>query len=99
MRRLFDVDPAALRLPTTPAPGADTAKLARQISRYGNSVSGLPPSVVVRAAGGELVINDGVTRTTRVAKLLPGKTVWVEVTAECPNWSVSTYPTVKDRLP
>ncbi len=39
----------------------------------------MPRLFVFRASDGALVIYDGVTRATRVAKLLPGQTVSVEV--------------------
>ncbi|MBW3597684.1 MAG: hypothetical protein KY475_10450 [Planctomycetes bacterium] len=44
----------------------------------------MPPLLVSRGADGELVINDGVTRATRVAKLLPGALVTVEVIDDLP---------------
>ena len=49
------------------------------------------------AATESLVINDGVTRATRVAKYLPGTPVTVEVTGKVPV-AVGGLPTVRDRL-
>lgn len=95
---LLDVDPRTLRLPTTREQGADPTKLQRQISKYGLSTVGMPRLVVVRCSDGELMIFDGVTRATRVARFLPGRTVPVEVTDDSPvpgSW----YPTVGERLP
>jgi hypothetical protein len=97
--RFLDVDPALLRLPASRHQGADPAKLARHIAQFGTSVGGMPPLEVTEAANGELVINSGVTRATRVAKFLPGQTVRVEVIDYLPNWNVGKYPTVKERLP
>ena len=54
--------------------------------------------VVFRASDGELVIYDGVTRATRVAKLLPGQTVPVELIGDLAS-AGGPYPTVGDRLP
>jgi hypothetical protein len=55
------------------------------------------PSLEVRRGGdGELVINDGVTRATRVAKFLPGTPVIVEVTGAVPV-AVGGLPTVRER--
>lgn len=54
-------------------------KLHRQIARFGSSSHGVPPLEVSRGTDGELVINNGVTRATRIAKLSPGTTVRVEV--------------------
>lgn len=62
-------------------------------------MTGMPPLEVTEAANGELVINSGVTRATRVAKFIPGQTVRVEVIDHLPNWRVNKYPTVKDKLP
>ncbi len=100
MSEFLDVDPRTLRLPSGPrSAGADPTKLQRQIFKFGNSVQGMPPLDVTRGANGELIINDGVTRATRVAKLVPGQTVKVEVTDDRPNLDLSTFPTVGDRLP
>lgn len=97
--RFLDVDPALLRLPPSRHQGADPLKLARHLAKFGTSVAGMPTLEVTEAADGELVINSGVTRATRVAKFLPGQTVRVEVIDRRPNWKVGKYPTVKDRLP
>jgi hypothetical protein len=58
----------------------------------------MPPLLVSRGSDGELVLNDGVTRATRVAKLLPGVTVRVEVIDDLPI-PVGSYPSVGDLLP
>jgi hypothetical protein len=65
----------------------------------GKSIDGMPTLEVVRGKDGKLRINDGVTRATRVAKLLPGQTVPVEVIQTLPNLDVARYPTIKDVLP
>src|SRR5437763_16962149 len=100
----LDVDPRTLRLPWSRRAGADPGKLARQISRHGNSTQGVPPLFVYRATDGELVLSDGVTRATRVAKLLPGTPIRVGVigalgalgdrirlVAEPPEWQRPGY--------
>jgi hypothetical protein len=74
-----DVDPAELRLPSSRSSGADAYKLQRQIARHGTSITGMPPLFAYEGADGVLELVDGVTRATRVAKLLPGITVRVEV--------------------
>jgi hypothetical protein len=76
---LRDVDPAELRLPASRSSGTDAAKLQRQIAQYGTSTVGMPPLLVYEGSDGILEIYDGVTRATRVAKLVPGATVRVEV--------------------
>ena len=61
-------------------------------------MAGMPPLLVSRGNDGELVINDGLTRATRVAKLLPGVAVRVEVIDDLPI-PVGAYPSVGDLLP
>ena len=94
----LDADPRLLRLPPSRAEGADPAKLQRQIARHGRTTEGMPPLVCYRAADGELVIYDGVTRATRVAKILPGRTVPVEVIGRVSSPGAN-FPTVGERLP
>ena len=93
-----DVDPRTLRLPWSRRDGADPVKLVRQISRHGASIQGMPPPLVYQASDGELVLNDGVTRATRVAKLLPGTLIRVEVIGNL-SGPGAIMPTVGDRLP
>lgn len=74
-----DSDPAELLLPSSRSSGADPYKLQRQIAQHGRSIAGMPPLLAYEGADGVLELVDGVTRATRVAKLLPGTTVRVEV--------------------
>jgi hypothetical protein len=97
-RVFLDVDPRTLRLPVTRRSGADQIKLQRQIARFGSSVAGMPPLLASRGKDGEFVISDGVTRATRVAKLLPGMPVRIEVIDDLPI-PVGSYPSVGDMLP
>ena len=99
MPTFLDVDPATLHLPPARWAGADPGKLALQISRHGASVVGMPIPLVHRDPNGRLKLMDGVTRATRVAKLLPGTSIRVEVIEEKANADYSTYPTVGDTLP
>lgn len=97
-RVYLDVDPQTLHLPTTRLTGADPLKLHRQIARHGNSTQGMPTLEVYRGTDGGLMIYDGVTRATRVAKLLPGQLVQVELIDDIPT-PVGHLPTVGDMLP
>jgi len=74
-----NVDPAELRLPSSRSSGADPVKLQRQIAKHGRSTIGMPPLLAYEGSDGALELYDGVTRATRVAKLLPGVLVQVEV--------------------
>ena len=93
-----DVDPAELRLPPSRSSGADPAKLHRQIARFGPSTVGMPPLWVYEAADGVLVIYNGVTRATRIAKLSPGTTVPVEVIGKLPR-DFASSPAIGELLP
>src|SRR5919201_4818875 len=79
-REFLQVDPASLHLPSSRRDGADPVNLQRQLAQHGTSVDGMRPLEVKRGSDGGLVIYDGVTRATRVAKYLPGTLVTVEVT-------------------
>lgn len=58
----------------------------------------MPPVEVSRGADGEFVINNGVTRATRIAKLSPGTTVHVEVIDDLPI-PVGSFPSIGDLIP
>jgi hypothetical protein len=97
--RLFlDIDPRSLHLPTSRLSGADPLKLHHQIARYGSSTHGMPPVEAYRGTDGELMIFDGVTRATRIAKLLRGQLVRVEVIEDIPT-PVGHLPTIGDQVP
>jgi hypothetical protein len=93
-----DVDPRTLHLPPGMWQGANPGKFARQLSKFGASTAGMPPLFVHADPDGRLMIMDGVTRATRVAKFLPGVLVRVEVIGVEPQ-SVAHHPTIADRLP
>ena len=96
-REFLQVDPAQLHLPGSRQQGADPLKLQRQVAKYGMSIAGMPALEVKRGSDGELVIYDGVTRATRVAKYLPGTPITVEVTGKLTR-VIGGLPTVGDTL-
>jgi hypothetical protein len=96
-REFLQVAPASLHLPGSRRDGADPVKLQRQLAKHGSSIEGIPPLEVKRGSDGELVIYDGVTRATRVAKYLPGTPITVEVTGQLSS-PVGGLPTVGDKL-
>jgi hypothetical protein len=98
MGRILNVLPGDLRLPTSRASGAVPSKLAVQIAKFGSSTEGMPPVWVTLAAENEMMIIDGVTRATRIAKLAPGVTIAVEVVDERTTKSVRHLPRVRERL-
>ena len=95
----LEVDPRKLRLPRSRLDGADPTKLQIQIHKYGKRTDGMPPLQVHRDKNGELMIMDGVTRATRIAKLLPGITVTAEVTRDRANADFTRLPTVEEKMP
>ena len=97
-RVFLDVDPRELRLPTSRRSGADPFKLQLQIAQHGPSTQGMPCLEVSRGSDGELVINSGVTRATRIAKLAPGARVRVELLGRIRR-ACSPLPKVGDMLP
>jgi hypothetical protein len=99
MPTFVDVDPRTLHVPPTRLTGADPAKLRRQEQMFGSSVDGMPPPEVTQGANGELMLNDGVTRATRVAKRLPGRLLRVQITDIVPNWDMSKLPKIGDFVP
>jgi hypothetical protein len=96
-REFVQVDPATLHLPGSRRDGADPVKLQRQLAKHGISIDGMPPLEVKRGSDGELVIFDGVTRATRVAKYLPGTRITVEVTGRLKG-AVGSLPTVGEKI-
>jgi hypothetical protein len=97
-RVFLDVDPRTLHVPGSRRSGADPVKLHRQVAQFGTSTQGMPPLEVSRGTDGELVINNGVTRATRIAKLSPGATVRVEVIDDLPI-PVGSFPSIGDLIP
>jgi hypothetical protein len=93
-----DVDPADLRVPPSRRQGADPAKLSRQIALFGRSAAGMPPPWVYEGSDGVLVLYNGVTRATRIAKLAPGTRIRVEVIGRLPK-PFAGEPRIGDFLP
>jgi hypothetical protein len=94
----LDVDPRTLHVSPQRPTGADPAKLQRQIARFGTSTVGMPPILVYCDLDDRLIIWDGMTRATRVAKLLPGTLVRVIVLGRL-NARLSALPIIADVLP
>ena len=94
----LDVDPRTLHLPGSRLGGTDPYKLQRQIATFGTGQAGMPPPWVYRGSDSVLMLSDGVTRATRIAKLCPGATIRVEVvrTIKVP---LGHFPRVGDLLP
>jgi hypothetical protein len=100
MRRpeIIDVDPRELRLRPSQAGGADPYKLQIQIARFGASTAGMSPPWVYRGSDGALVLDNGVTRATRIAKLAPGTLIRVEVVGDLKR-PLGHYARIGDTVP
>ena len=98
MPEFRDVHPAELRVPPSRRQGADPAKLARQLSMFGKSAVGMPPPWVYEGSDGVLILYNGVTRATRIAKFSPGQLIRVEVIGKLPQ-SFASEPKIGDLLP
>jgi hypothetical protein len=92
-----DVDPRELPIPPSRRQGADPAKLARQISLFGRATGGMPAPWVYQGTDGVLVLYNGVTRATRIAKLAPGTLIRVEVIGKLPK-AFAGEPKIGDLL-
>ncbi len=58
----------------------------------------MPPPWVYEGSDGTLVVYNGVTRATRIAKLAPGTVIRVEVIGKLPK-AFASDPTIGDLLP
>ncbi len=96
-QQFVEIDPRSLHLPTTRMSGADPYKLQLQIARFGTSLIGMPTPEVYRGSDGEFMIYNGVTRATRVAKLLPGRLISVEIVDDLSK-PVGHLPTIGSAL-
>ena len=65
---------------------------------FGGSAAGMPPPWVYEGSDGVLVLYNGVTRATRIAKLSPGTVVRVEVIGKLPV-DCAAHPKIGDMLP
>ena len=95
---LVDVDPRTLHVPPSRMSGADPYKLQRQIARFGASSVGMPPPWAYRGTDGELMIYNGVTRATRIAKLAPGTLIRIQVVGTL-RGPVGQLPKIGDLIP
>ena len=85
-------------VPPSRRQGADPAKLQRQIALFGRSAVRMPPPWVYEGSDGVLMLYNGVTRATRIAKLAPGTLIRVEVIGKLPK-VFAGEPRIGDLLP
>lgn len=68
------------------------------MSLFGQSAVGMPPPWVYEGSDGVLVLYNGVTRATRIAKLAFGATIRVEEIGKLPK-AFAADPKIGDLLP
>ena len=91
-------DPRTLLVPPSRSDGADRWKLQMQTARFGGSAAGMDPPEAYETPAGELVLYNGVTRATRMAKESPGTPIPVNVVGKIKSLRIS-LPTIQDLLP
>ena len=96
--RFVIVDPAELRVPPSRPYGADPGKLHRQFAAFGASAVGMPNPWVFEGTDGVLMLYNGVTRATRLAKLAPGTLIRVEIIGRLKS-PLGQRPRIGDLLP
>lgn len=94
-----DVDPGDLRLAPGRQDGPVPARYHDQVRRFGASTQGMPSIEVSRGKDGELMINNGVTRATRIHYLSPGQRVRVLVSDIRPKADFSRLKKVSEVPP
>jgi hypothetical protein len=99
MERLREVDPGDLHLPHSRQDGPNASRYHAQVERFGGSTEGMPRIEVTHGKGGELMINNGVTRAVRVFNLSPGKLVPIEVIDVRPRADFTVLKRVRDVTP
>jgi hypothetical protein len=72
--------------------------LIRQIALFGCSSAGMPPPWAYEGADGVLMLYNGLTRATRMAKLALGTLIRIEVVGKLPK-AFAGEPTIGDLLP
>ena len=82
-----------LRFKEGPAEGMEAYRFS-----CGRSAVGMPPPGVYEGTDGVLVLYNGVTRATRIAKLAPGTPIRVEVIGKLPK-ALAGEPKIGDLLP
>ena len=96
--RIVFVDPTELRVPPSRPYGADPGKLQRQIAAFGITSVGMPNPWVFEGTDGVLMLYNGVTRATRIAKLSPGTSICVEIIGRLKT-PLAQRPRIGDLLP
>ena len=90
--------PGPLRVSSMRPDGADGMKLQDQFNEFGFSAVDMPPIEVTLGMGGEMIINNGMTRATRCYMINPDQVVKIEVIEAKPEWNFSHLLTIAETL-
>ena len=90
------VDPGDLRLAPGRQNGPDVWRLADQVSHFDGRVDDMPAIEVTEGHGGELMINNGVTRAVRAFRQAPGSLVPIEIFDCRPKANLTRLRRVRD---
>jgi hypothetical protein len=96
VERFQEVEPGDLRLPPNRQDGAVPSRYHRQVQDFGGGQNGMPRIEVTEGKDGLLMINNGVTRATRIYYLAPGQLVPIEVIESRPRANLSRLLRVRD---
>lgn len=99
MQRFRQIDPGVLHLPPGRQDGAVPERYRQQVRDYGGDIVGMLPIEVTEGKNGEFMINNGVTRATRIHTLAPGYLVPIEVMEKRPRADFSRLKRVRDVPP
>ncbi len=78
--------------------GADVMKLQDQFNEFGFSAEDMPSIEVTLGMGGEMMINNGMTRATRCCMINSEQKVKIEVIEVRTEWDFSRLPTLAETL-
>ncbi len=92
------VQPGLLRVSPMRPEGADPMKLQDQFNEFGFSAEDMPPIEVTLGMGGEMMINNGMTRATRCCMINSEQRVPVKVIEVRPEWNLSRLPTIAETV-
>ncbi len=87
------VKPGGLRVSPMRPEGADPMKLQDQFNEFGFSVVDMPPIEVTLGLGGEMMINNGMTRAARCCIVNSEQPVAVEIIDVRTEWDFRYLPT------
>ena len=90
--------PGFLRVSPMRPDGADAIKLQDQFNEFGFSAVDMPAIEVTLGMGGEMMINNGMTRATRCCMIDADRLVRIEIIDYKTEWDFSRLPTINQTI-